>query len=236
MPTLRAALAGVVGVLLIVGVAFAVVGPTTAGTPVAAPAQPDPAAATATLPPERPSTSAPAAPEDRMALLRAALLRPSEVGPGWRVAPEQPLPNPSVPAVCGGHSVIARFPDAQRVGVALLGSRSGERVQETLSVFGDRTTARAAYDAYAEGLDCTKGSLSGTPVTISEPEDVRDRVQGDRATAWTLTGSGFRALLVSVLTGDQLVNFVFLTPDGSSLTRVDALVLARTGVARLQAT
>jgi hypothetical protein len=163
------------------------------------------------------------------------LLRPTEVGPNWRSSSTQPSPNSAAPAVCGGAGVVARFPDAQRIGTALQ-SAAGERLQETLSVFTGEQAAGAAFDAFADGLDCRSGSLGSTPVTISAPEDVQDRVRGDRATSWTLSGEGFRAVLVSVVAEDQLVNFVFLTPEGGKLTRLDALALARTGIARLLAT
>jgi hypothetical protein len=229
----------VVGVLLIVGLAQLSLGSTVAGSAVAAPPFPGPAAATSTLEPGRPPAPAPEptpAPEDRLDLLKAALLRPTEVGPKWRTSPEQPTPNAGVPAVCGGTSVVARFPDAHRIGTVLQGTAGGERVQQTLSVFRDAATAAAAFDAYADGLDCAKGTLGGTAVTISSPDDVRDQVKGERATSWTLTGNGFRAVLISVVAQDQLMNFVFLTPNGGELTRLDALVLARTGVARLLAT
>ena len=228
-----------VGVLLIVGLAQLSFGSTIAGTAVAAPPSPGPAAATSTLEPGRPPVPAPdpaPAPEDRLDLLKSALLRPTEVGPKWRTSPDQPTPNASAPAVCGGTGVVARFPDAHRIGTALQGAAGGERLQQTLSVFPDASTAGAAFDAYADGLDCAKGTLGGTAVTISQPEDVRDQVKGERATSWTLTGNGFRAVLISVVAQDQLMNFVFLTPSGGELTRLDALVLARTGVARLLAT
>jgi hypothetical protein len=225
----------VVGVLLIVGLAQLSFGSTIAGTAVAAPPSPGPAAATSTLEPGRPPVPAPApAPEDRLALLKSALLRPSEVGPKWRTSPQQPTPSASAPAVCGGTGVVARFPDAQRIGTALQGA-TGEQLQQTLSVFSDATTAGAAFDAYADGLDCAKGNLGGTAVTISPPDDVRDQVKGERATSWTLTGNGFRAVLVSVAADDKLMNFVFLTPAGGQLTKLDALVLSNTGVARLLA-
>lgn len=227
--------------MLIAGLALVSVGQPIAGTAVAAAPIPDPAAAESVLPSDRaPAPSAPSvapatSPEQRLELLRSALLRPSEVGPNWKISPNQPSPNSTAPAACGGSSVVARFPDAQRIGTALQ-SAADERMQQTLSVFTDKKTAGAAFDAYADGLSCRSGSLGGTPVAISAPQDVQDRVEGDRATSWTLTGQGFKAVLVSVVAEDQLVNFVFLTPTGSRLTRLDALSLARTGVARLLAT
>ena len=227
-----------VGVLLIVGLAQLSFGSTIAGTAVAAPPSPGPAAATSTLEPARPSLPAPKpapAPEDRLGQLKAALLRPDEVGPKWRTSPQPPTADASARAVCGGTGVVARFPDAQRIGTALQGA-TGERLQQTLSVFADPATARSAFDAYADGLDCTKGTFGGTAVSISPPDDVHDQVKGERATSWTLTGNGFRAVLVSVVAKDQLMNFVFLTPAGGQLTRLDALVLSKTGVARLLAT
>ncbi|MGI5127746.1 hypothetical protein ACQEVB_13120 [Pseudonocardia sp. CA-107938] len=233
MPTLRAVLAGVVGVLLLVGVAQLTIGSSIAGTPVAAPPFPGPAAATSTLEPGRPQPPAPTvSPEARLDQLKAALLRPAEVGKGWRASPQQPTPNASAPAVCGGTGVVARFPDAHRIGTALQGE-SGDRLQQTLSVFSDAATAGSAFDAFADGLDCAKGTLGGTAVSISDPEDVRSQVKGERATSWTLSGEGFRAVLISVVAKDQLMNFVFLTPNGGDLTKLDALVLAKTGVARL---
>lgn len=205
-----------------------------AGVPAAAPATSTPPVASASATPTAaPTPVAPA--KDRIELLRSALLRPTEVGPNWQVATDQPAPDASAPAACGGQGVVARFPDAQRLGTALT-SDGGERMQETLSVFADPATAGSAFDAFAAGLDCPSGTLGSTVVTISTPEDVRDKVQGERATSWSLTANGFSAALVSVTAGDQLVNFVFLTPKGGSLTRLDALALARTGVARLLAT
>lgn len=224
-----------VGVLLIAGMAVTV-RPTVSGTAVAAIPAADPAASSSTLPPDRPAAPPPAPSAGRLDLLRSALLRPTEVGADWVVSPEQPAPNSAAPAACGGDGVVARFPDAQRIGTALESGAGDERLQQTLSVFADQQTAAAAFDAFAEGLACRSGALGTTKVAISAPEDVVDRVRGERATSWTLTGSGFRAVLVSVVAEDQLMNFVFLTPAGGTLTRLDALTLARTGVARLLAT
>jgi hypothetical protein len=231
----------VVGFLLIAGLALVSVGAPVAGTPVAAAPVPDPAAAESVLPeelpaaPSAPSTAPEPSPQERLELLRSALLRPSEVGPNWKLSPTQPSPDAAAPAPCGGSGVVARFPDAQRIGTALQ-SAADERMQQTLSVFADTKTAGSAFDAYSDGLSCRSGALGSTPVTISAPEDVQSRVRGDRATSWTLSGQGFKAVLVSVVAEDQLVNFVFLTPTGGKLTRLDALSLARTGVARLLAT
>jgi hypothetical protein len=171
---------------------------------------------------------------DRAALLEVALLRPAEVGPTWRVA-DKPTPNPTATAVCGGPGVTIQFPDAKRAG-AELSSAGGELMRETLSTYPDVVAAKAAFEAYANGLACTDGVLGDTPVRLSPAEDVQSKVGGDTAQLWRIGSDRFDAVLVSVRAGDSVVNFVFVTPQGVEPARPDTLVLARTGVARLLAT
>ena len=232
-PALVALLAGLVLALTACGTAVVGIPAAAAGST----AQPDPTVAPSATPaPAKQPAQAPVrtAP-DRVDLLKSALLRPTEIGPNWSVAPDQPTPDASAPAVCGGQGVVGQFPDAQRIGTAL-SSDAGERMQQTLSLFADDDTAGKAFDAFAAGLDCDSGTLGTAKVTLTPADDVQSQVHGDRASAWTITSSSFAAVLVSVQSGNRLVNFVFLTPKGGKLTRLDALALVRTGVARLLAT
>jgi hypothetical protein len=199
------------------------------GTPSAA----DGGAPPATSPrPAPPSTSATAAP-DPVELLRPALLEPADVGPGFTLG-EEPVPDPSGNAACGGPGVVAQFPDAQRVGVAMDGPVEGIFVQELVSAYGAIATADAAFEATVAGLDCSEGSLGPLPVVITPAEDLQFDVGGDRALGWQIGSDGLDIVLVTAQVQDVIVAFVFAAPvDTDPVALPDRLALARLGVDRI---
>jgi hypothetical protein len=164
--------------------------------------------------------------------LRPFLLVPEEVGPGFGPARE-PVPDPSVPAICGGPGVVARFPSAVRVGVGIAGPSDGVLVQETVSVYGDEATAEAAYRANVEGLSCSEGTSPDGPVVITPAEDLSVDVPADESTGWQIGGTGYDLVLVAVRNDEVVMNFAFVAPEGRSDGLPDPLAISRTGVQKL---
>jgi hypothetical protein len=164
--------------------------------------------------------------------LRAALLRPADVGPGW-TSGVPPVPDPTTPAPCGGPGVVARFPDALRIGSSVDGPAPGFVVQEGLSVYGDVDTARAAFRASVAGLDCGQGTVNGASVVITPAEDLRADVGGDQAAGWQVGSDTLDAVLVLVQAGEAVFTFAYVAPAGTpAADRPDPLALSRVAVAR----
>jgi hypothetical protein len=247
----RAALAAAVALVVILTVTSAVgltVGGTTVSVPGVALAAPGAAPSpTADAPPQPSLTdSGPVDPGDAVptptpspapepadaptaAQLRGAMLRPADIGSGWRAAPV-PSPDAEVRSVCGGTGVVSAFPDAVRAGAAM--SSGKQAVQESVSAFADAATATKASAVYLKGLACSRGTVGGAVVAVSPDKDATTAVAADDATTWTLTAKDASIVIVSARSGTKLVNLAVLTPNGKK--GADALALAAKAVARLR--
>jgi hypothetical protein len=216
------------------GQSAAAPGPSTAAAPTAA----APTAAVPTTTPAPASatpSAAPSAAPDASATpdqLRPFLLAPADVGPGFGVG-DEPVPDPSVPALCGGPGVVAQFPSAVRVGVGINGPSDGVLVQETVSVYADEATAAAAYRANLDGLACSEGSAPDGPVVLTPAEDLGVDVPGDESTGWQIGGTGYDLILIAVRSDEVVMNFAFVAPEGQSAGLPDPLAISRTGVQKL---
>ena len=177
------------------------------------------------------SATSTAEPADPVGRLRGSLLGPDDLGSGWS-ADLPPLPDTSAPAPCGGPGTVARFPEALRVGSTVDGP-PGFVVQEALSVYRDAATARAAFDAGAQGLGCPQGTLHGAAVTIAPAQDLRRDVGGERATSWRVDNESLDAVLVVVQAREAVFTFAYVVPSGTADgARPDAVGLSRAAVAR----
>jgi hypothetical protein len=164
--------------------------------------------------------------------LRPFLLAPADVGPGFG-AGQEPVPDPSVAAICGGPGVVAQFPAAVRVGVGIVGPSDGVLVQETVSVYGDEATADAAYRANVDGLSCSEGTAADGPVVLTPAEDLSVDVPADESTGWQIGGTGYDLVLIAVRNDEVVMNFAFVAPEGRSADLPDPLAISRTGVQKL---
>jgi hypothetical protein len=199
--------------------------PTVAASPSARPG-PAPSSSAAADPTE---VLDPAAAADR---LRPFLLDPADVGAGFGPG-QEPVPDPSVPAICGGPGVVEQFPSAVRVGVGIVGPSDGVLVQETVSVYGDEATAEAAYRANLDGLSCSEGTSPDGPVVLTPAEDLSVDVPADESTGWQIGGSGYDLVLIAVRADEVVMNFAFVAPEGRSDGLPDPLAISRTGVQKL---
>ncbi len=233
MIDLRARRAAVcLAVLAVAACSSEVGGRATAAPPVAAPPS---SAVPTSASPTVPATTPPAVDPGLAAAadgLRPFLLTPAEVGPGF-TAGQEPQPDPATPAVCGGPGVVAQFPYAVRVGASFDGPRAGVLLQETVSVYGDVGTAEVAYQATLDGLACDEGTLSDEPVVLTPAEDLTIDVPADRSTGWQIGGQGFDMILISSRSGELVVNFAFISPEGDPGDLPDPLAVARAGVEKL---
>jgi hypothetical protein len=232
----RAAVVGLLAVLAVTGCSGAVTGRPdgAAPAPTAAPATPSITPAPRLTP--RAPTPAPVDPTAGLDTaaegLRPFLLTPEEIGPGFTAGAE-PQPDPTAPAICGGPGVVAQYPIAVRVGAGFDGPLEGVFVQQTVSVYGDVATADAAYQAYLDGLSCSEGNSSGDPVVLTPAEDLSVDVPADRSTGWQIGGPGYDLILIAVRSGELVVNFAFVAPEGQSADLPDPLSISRAGVEKL---
>ena len=168
--------------------------------------------------------------------MNSALLTPAEVGTGFVKGPYTP-PDPkdtSVSLPCGGTSTAALFPNALRTGTNMTKNKSLQ-FQESVSLFTDAKTAGRAYDTAVAGLSCAKGSIEGTPVTITKGEDVTAQVGGDRATTWNVViGSEGSGVLVAVTSGSMTAGYTFIAAAGvSSAGDASPLSIAKKATTKL---
>lgn len=217
-------------------VAVSACGVAVPGTPVAASSRPAPSAGSG-LPTAIPATpSAAHAPAGGLEAaadgLRPFLITAADVGAGF-VAGTEPEPDPAVAAICGGPGVVARFPDAVRVGVGLDGPGGTATIQETVSVYADKATAQKAFDASVSGMDCSQGEAGGKPVVLTPAEDLTVDVGGGQATGWRVGGDGFDVVMIAVHSDEVVMNFTFLTTEGGSAGLPDPLAVTRGGVQKL---
>jgi hypothetical protein len=169
----------------------------------------------------------------RPRLLAVLLTAAALTVPGCsRVIDEEPVPDPAVPAICGGPGIVARFPYAVRVGAEFVGPQ-GVSVQQTVSVYGDPDAAQVAYQATRDGLSCSEGTVSDLSVVLTPAEDLRVDVGGYQATGWRVGSDVFDVVLVAVQDDAVVMNFTFLAPAGQSAGLPDPLVISRTGVQKL---
>jgi hypothetical protein len=198
------------------------------GSAAAAPAppvaRPEPSPSRSPAPTAGPAPGAPA--HD----LRPLLLTAQEVGPGFTPS-EDPVPDPDVPAVCGGPGVVAVFPDAVRAGAAF--DLAGRHVEQTASGYPDTGTARAAYREALDGLDCGEGTAGGQPVVLTPAEDLTFDVGGDEAAGKRIGNDLFDAVVIVARSGRTVTTFTVLAAAGHADGLPDPLVIARTGVQKL---
>lgn len=164
--------------------------------------------------------------------LRPFLITAEDVGAGFTDGTE-PRPDATVPAICGGPGVVARYPDAVRVGVGFDGPGGTATVQEAVSVYADMATARRAFDAGAAGLDCSQGTVSGKPVVVTPAEDLTVDVGGEQALGWRVGGEGFDVVLIAVRSDEVVMTFTFLGPEGGASGLPDPLAVSAHGVRKL---
>lgn len=204
-------------------------------TPTAAPPS-------ATAAPVRPvdmaaPVAAPAAEEDlslddAAELIRPFLLTADEVGSGFTPG-EEPLPDPTAPAICGGPNTVAQFPVAVRVGAAFDGPVAGLQVTETVSVHEDAATAEAAYRAGVEGVSCSEGTVAGEDVSIVAAGDLTADIGGEQATGWVIANSDVEVIVVTVQSDEIVWNFTYLAVGGHVEQLPDAVDVSAAGVAKL---
>lgn len=167
-----------------------------------------------------------------LSAMNAALLTAPEVGTGFTKSPpvaqdtNQKLP-------CGGSSASALYPNALR---AELIAAKGDSVQfqESLRLDLDAATSIKAFDTTVAGLNCSKGSIAGTPVTIGAPHDVTASVGGSKAVAWEVTIAGASGVLVAVHSGSTSIGYTFLVATGTdAATLPNPLTVAKKATAKV---
>lgn len=209
---------------------FTISAPTAAPAPVSAPApdsEPEIRPAEMVADPEEDLSL-----DDAAELIRPFLLTADEIGPGFTPGAE-PQPDPATPAICGGRSVVAQFPIAVRVGSTFAGPVEGVQVTETVSVYEDADTARAAYQAGVDGVDCGEGTVAGESVAIVPAEDLTYDVGGEQATGRVLGNENFDVIIVTVQSDAVVWNFTYLAYGDTLAELPDAVTVSAAGVEKL---
>jgi hypothetical protein len=173
-----------------------------------------------------------------LALMDAGLITPAEVGKGFVKQPFTPR-DPSDHAAkmpCGQPSTAALFPNALRTGTDLVQGQNAE-FEESVTLYLDAATAGQAFEADVAGVTCDKGDISGTPVTISKPQDVTAEIGGSKAVAWSIEAGGSRGVLVAVNSGSVTIGFTFLAAPNADTSKLpNTLDVAKKATAKLLAT
>ena len=189
-----------------------------------------------------PAASAPATTVDTtsddavkvLGLMKKSLLTPKEVGTGFTAA-DTPADNAATPTACGTKSVLALYPNVLRSGEVITSGETAQ-FQEQLSLFVDTETAQAAFKAQVAGITCSKGSISGTPVTFGALQDVTSQVGGEKAVAATVSFDGATGVLIAVGSGSTTVGYTFLAATGTDTSKLpNPLDLAKKATAKVLA-
>jgi hypothetical protein len=168
---------------------------------------------------------------------RAALLEPSEVGPGFTADTWKPS-DPSQPTPCGTPSVDATLPPQVQVGTVMGLESTQQALQEEISVYTSAEEATQAFQTGSAGLSCTAGTVTFTdgtkaPIAITPAVDVTDQVGGDQASAWQLRGGGIQGVLVAVELSGIVVTYQFTAPDTATDLQPDPLAVAKAGMEKI---
>lgn len=175
------------------------------------------------------ASSAPAA---SSAAHSAAVSSAPEVGTGFTKSPSV-APDLKQPLPCGGTSSDQLYPNALRT--ELIAAKGNTvQFQEAVKLFLDPATAESAFTTSAGGLDCAKGSIGGTAVTIGKAQDVTATVGGTKSTAWEISLDGATGTLILTHAGSVVVGYSFLAATGTDPTTLpDAISVAKKATAKL---
>lgn len=170
-------------------------------------------------------------------VINDALLTPKDAGKGFvkgNFVPADPTNHDAV-LPCGQPSTAAMFPNGLRLGTQI-GLPDTAQLEQTVNLFLDEETAKAAFAWSADGLNCNTGDLNGTAIEITDEGDVTADVGGDEAHAWTAVIGGQNGVVIGVRRGHMTLGFTFIVAagaDGSALP--NPVELAALGMEKLAA-
>jgi hypothetical protein len=174
----------------------------------------------------------------RVAELRRYLLAAGEVS-GFGASKDRAYEY-RVDRPCLKPSMLAGFPNNEQLATSLAGAPGGHPlgfITEKVVVFGDETTAKAAYGAHVAEFGCPGGILrdedGALPVTISAPAMVAGEVGASQAMTWTLAAPGkAQVVVVSCQLQDMVVDVAFSSTDPAGIV-ADPLAVVKTAVGKL---
>lgn len=169
---------------------------------------------TASTPPPSTPASTPAGSETvTPAEVRAALLTPSEVGPGFARARFQPSNDP-LPCKPNDPPIETQIPSTLQVGTAITSTRVGAALAEDVHLYTDTPTAQQVMGLIKVGVNCPRGSLNLTgqqeAVTFGSLQDVTPSVGADEAYAVEARSARFDIALVATRLDRAVILFSFL--------------------------
>jgi hypothetical protein len=158
------------------------------------------------------------------AAARAALLRTSDLGPGFV---RQPFPgggsdttNPCLPA--GSPSLDRKYPPAARAQTGFRVGAPQALLGEQVSLYRDSGTARAVI-AYAQrALSCASATVQGQKVQIRASAPAR-QVGGesvDFAQSWALAIGPAAASIVAVRLGNAVISMEFVALSSTDVSKL----------------
>lgn len=166
-----------------------------------------------------------------LAALDAALLTAAEVGTGFTKVPASPSKH-NTPLPCGGTSTDQLYPNALRVEADA--AKGDVQFQDAIEHHGDAATAEKVYAINASGLDCAKGTIGATAVTIGKPIDVTSQAGATKATAWEINLTVGTGVLILTQVGSIVASYAFFAPAGTPTEKLpDATGIAKVGTAKI---
>ena len=169
---------------------------------------------TASTPPASTPASTPAGSETvTPAEVRAALLTPAEVGPGFARARFQPSNDP-LPCKPNDPPVETQIPSTLEQGTAIASNRVGAALGEDVHLYVDTPTAQRVMALIKVGVNCPQGqlNLTGKPETVQfgSIQDVTPSTGADEAYAVEARSARFDIALVATRLDRAVILFSFL--------------------------
>ncbi|RIJ77595.1 hypothetical protein D1871_06425 [Nakamurella silvestris] len=162
-------------------------------------------------------------------VINGALLKAGDLGTGFAKAAYTP-PDPTDRTAllpCGQVNTAAMFPNALRTGTKLVDGTTAQ-MDQTVTLFLDEETAKAAFEHAVAGYSCTEGLIGDAPVGITDGGDLTTQIGGDKAHAWAATIGDEAGVLVVVQQGRLTQGFTYVMGAGVEMKDVPNPIEAAT--------
>jgi hypothetical protein len=148
-----------------------------------------------------------------------------------RAQPDAPAALPCTP---NDPPVDDQVPHVGKGNAVYVDDLGGVQVSEQVYVYGSAHDAERHQSIDERGLDCARGTMGSTLVTVDGPVDLRGRLGGhcDSAQAWGVRTSRFSGALVAVRVRAVMVQFAIVAETGAKAS-VDVQRVVRDGVQKV---
>jgi hypothetical protein len=172
--------------------------------------------------------------------IAGALLRASDLGPGFTEAPFTDSPKPLPCGKPGSRSFNDQVPAAASAGRRLDAGALSATFSEEIRVYADSAGAQKALAAATAGLNCATGTLYGTggataKVTISKPQEVGAALNIDVGRGWRLKSSQIESIYLVGVIGRALLLLAFTNAPSADTTKLpDPQTVTKAAIAKIK--